>query len=708
MASPRGRYLVPALVVVSFVLLGLTATGFRWLERQLPSPYRLKEIQPAQKTVVYDLHGDTIYEFYKENRDLLPLAAMPKPIVEAILATEDRKFYQHYGIDFAGMVRAGVRNLKDRKVRQGGSTITQQLARNLFLTHDRTWKRKVQETVLALRIERLYSKDEILELYLNQIYFGQGAYGVQAAARAYFGKDVSSLTLAECALLCGLPGNPRDFDPRVFPEAAMRRRRVVLNAMKRTKAIDEAEFKAADGAPLAIVEAASSSAVGPYFVEEIRQHLIDRYGARELYEGGLKVFTSLDLKLQAAAEEAVESHLTTLEREIPTVQTKAEYAKVQEKATKKGDKAPPPKYLQGALICIEARTGYVLSMVGGRSFAESPFNRAVQAHRQPGSAFKPFIYTAAIDNGFRASDLILDSPVVYDGAKAGEEWRPQNYSGTFAGPMTLRYALKRSQNVPAVKLMSNVRIPVVASYARRMGITSPIQNVLSVALGTSEVHLDEITAAYSPFPNEGLRVEPLYVLRVEDRTGRVLETNSTRLEEAISAETAAIMTSMLEDVIDSGTAAGARARGFTRPAGGKTGTTDDYNNGWFIGFTPDLLAGVWVGYDSNEPIGPKMEGARVALPIWTKFMIAATADRPPTAFSLPPSLVTARVCAESGMLVRAECPQPYSEVYKAGTQPDLFCNFHGDGGGAYDMLTGSDGEPTTWGTVKESGPVQIE
>src|SRR5688572_20494474 len=270
MASPRGRrYLVPALVVVSFVLLGLTATGFRWLERQLPSPYRLKEIQPAQKTVVYDLHGDTIYEFYKENRDLLPLAAMPKPIVEAILATEDRKFYQHYGIDFAGMVRAGVRNLKDRKVRQGASTITQQLARNLFLTHDRTWKRKVQEIVLALRIERLYSKDEILELYLNQVYFGQGAYGVEAAARTYFGKNVGDLNLAESALICGLPGNPRDFDPRVYPEAARRRRHVVLLAMQATGAIDKDEFKAADSTPLEILEASTSSAVAPYFVEEI-------------------------------------------------------------------------------------------------------------------------------------------------------------------------------------------------------------------------------------------------------------------------------------------------------------------------------------------------------------------------------------------------------------------------------------------------------
>ena len=687
------RFLVPSLVLLSFTLLGLMATGFRWIEHQLPSPYRLKDIEPAQNTVVLDIHGDTIFEFFKENRDLLRLNAIPEPIRKAILATEDRKFYQHWGVDLWGMARAAIRNLQTGRVRQGASTITQQLARNLFLTHDRTWKRKVQEIVLALRIERLYSKDEILELYLNQVYFGQGAYGVEAAARTYFGKNVGELNLAESALICGLPGNPRDFDPRVFPEAARRRRHVVLLAMQTTGAIDKDEFKAADSAPLEIIEANTSSAVGPYFVEEIRQHLSDRYGSRELYEGGLKVYTTLDLELQRAAEAAIEAHLTQLEREIPTVQTRAGYQKILDKTAKTGEKPPTPRYLQGALICLEARTGHVLAMVGGRNFAESAFNRAVQAHRQPGSAFKPFIYTAAIDNGFRASDLILDTPVVYEANSAGEEWRPQNYSATFLGPMTLRFALKKSQNIPAIKLLGKVGISVVASYARRMGIKSPLQHVLSLALGTSEVTLDELTAAYTPFPNQGMRVEPLSVLRVEDRSGQVLESNGSRTEEALSPETAAIVTNMLEDVINSGTAAGARSRGFTRPAAGKTGTTDDYNNGWFIGFTPDIVTGVWVGYDSNESMGPKMEGARVALPIWTSFMITATADMPPTGFVIPPAISSCRVCSESGMLARSECPQTYQELYKPGTQPDLLCNFHGAGSGPTDVLTGSDGPP---------------
>jgi penicillin-binding protein 1A len=688
------RTALSILVVASFAFLGLSATGFRWLEHQLPSPYRLKDIEPAQNTLVLDTHGDKIFEFFKENRELLPLSAMPQPIIKAILATEDRKFYQHWGVDLGGMARAGMRNLQTRKVRQGGSTITQQLARNLFLTHDRTWKRKAQEIILALRIERLYSKDEILELYLNQVYFGQGAYGVEAAALTYFGKNVGELNLAESALICGLPGNPRDFDPRIYPEAARRRRHVVLLAMQATGAITPDEFKATDSMPLEVMEVNTSSAVGPYFVEEIRQHLSDRYGSRELYEGGLKVYTTLDLKLQRAAETALEDHMTALEREIPTVETRAKYQRALEKATQAGEKPPVPRYLQAALLCLDARTGHVLAMVGGRNFAESPFNRAVQAHRQPGSAFKPFIYTAAIDNGFRASDLILDTPVVYDeGKTGGEEWRPQNYSSTFLGPMTLRYALKKSQNIPAIKLLGKVGVSVVASYARRMGIKSPLQHVLSLALGTSEVTLDELTAAYTPFPNQGLRVEPITVLRVEDRTGQLLESNGVRTEEALSPETAAILTSMLEDVIDSGTAAGARARGFTRPAAGKTGTTDEYNNGWFIGFTPDIVTGVWVGYDTNDSMGPKMEGARVALPIWTSFMIAATADVPATRFTVPSSIIGYRVCAESGMLARPECPATYEELYKSGTQPELSCNFHGAGGGPVEMLTGSEESP---------------
>ena len=674
---PRARRLLaPLTLLLGFALVGALAGGFRYVDRRLPSPYRLRDIQPAEKTILYDAHDQPIHEFFKENRDRVALARIPKPLVAAILATEDRKFYEHWGVDVLGILRASLKNLRSGSRRQGGSTITQQLARNLFLTHDRTYKRKIQELILALRIERMYSKDEILELYLNQVYFGDGAYGIQAAARTFFNRDVEDLDLGQCALLAGLPGNPRDFNPRLFPEAARRRRHVVLNAMLATGVIDQSQRGEIEAAPIEVAEIRDSSSIGPYFTEIVRQYLIERYGAKQLYEGGLRVSTTLDLGLQRVAETVVEERLAELEHELRAPETRDVYLARLRRAEAAGEKPPPPAYLQGALLCMDARTGHVLALVGGRSFSESPFNRATQAQRQPGSAFKPFIYTAAIDNGFRASDIVLDTPVVFQGATPDEEWRPQNYSGDFLGPVTLRYALKKSINMPAIRLLNQVRIPVVASYARRMGIKSPIQNVLSVALGTSEVNLEELTTAYSPFANQGIRTEPLYVIRVEDRDGRMLEQNASRSEEALGAETAAIMTSMLEDVIRSGTAQSARLRGFTRPAGGKTGTTDEYNNGWFIGFTPEIVTGVWVGYDSNDPIGPKMEGARVALPIWTDFMLEATRDRPPIPFPVPSSIVTARVCSESGMLARDGCPDPYDEFYKAGTQPETLCSFH--------------------------------
>ncbi len=679
------RHLFHLAVLLGFCLLGVFVAGFRWVDRHLPSPYRLRDIQPPQKTIVLDIHEEVVHEFFRENRDVVPLSAIPKPLVAAILATEDRKFYEHWGVDVFGVLRAVTKNVRTGRLREGGSTITQQLAKNLFLTHDRTWRRKLQELVLALRIERIYSKDEILELYLNQVYFGEGAYGVQAAARIFFGKDVSDLDLAESALLAGLPGNPREFNPRVYPEAAVRRRKVVLNAMIETGAIGKEDANSIDALPLAVTEMRDASAVGPYFVEVVRQYLTDRYGSKELYEGGLRVYTTLDIELQKAAEAAVERRLVELEKQVRTVETRAGYETRVAAAAAAEAEPPVPKYLQGALVCMEARTGYVNAMVGGRSFRESPFNRAMQAQRQPGSAFKPFIYTAAIDNGFRASDLVLDTPVVFQGASRGQEWRPQNYSGTYSGPMTLRYALKKSVNIPAIKLMKQVGISTVASYARRLGITSPIQHVLSTALGTSEVSLIELTAAYTAFANQGIHSEPLFVLRVEDRSGQVLETNAGQSEEVLSAETTGIITDMLEDVLDSGTAAGARARGFTQPAAGKTGTTDNYNNGWFIGFTPELVCGVWVGYDSNVTMGDAMEGARVALPIWTDFMIAATRDRPAAAFRVPSTLVTVRVCSESGMpAIDGACPETYLEIFKAGTAPDNPCTFHGVGGGSLD------------------------
>ncbi|MGD8394614.1 MAG: PBP1A family penicillin-binding protein [Candidatus Eiseniibacteriota bacterium] len=674
------RYLIPVATIAVFIAIGSTWSLLRWADRRIPSPYRLTDIRPPLKTLVLDRHGDVIHEFFRENRVLIPLRKMPAPLIEGVIATEDRKFYQHWGVDLLGIMRAAVENLRAGELRQGGSTITQQLARGMFLTHERTWSRKILDALLAVRIERMYSKDEILAMYLNQVYYGEGVYGIQAAARHFFDKDATELELNECALLAGIPGNPAVFNPRRHPEDARRRRDHVLRAMLQIGAIDQAAYEEAVATELGIVERTRSASVAPYFVEMVRQHLQERYGAEQLYEGGLTVHTTLDLELQRHAEEALEEHLATLEERLHPPQTRAAFQEERDAALASDEPAPEVAYLQGALLSMDARTGYVHALVGGRSFAESAWNRVTQAHRQPGSAFKPFIYVAAIDNGFRASDIVLDTPVIFQGKTEDDEYRPANYNQTFLGPMTLRFALKKSINIPAIKLLRKVGVSVVAGYARRMGIESPIENVLSVALGSSVVTLKELTTAYTPFANHGIRTDPLYILRVEDRNGEVLEINTPRQEEVLSPETAAILTSMLESVLDSGTGQGARHRGFRLPAGGKTGTTDDFTDGWFIGFTPEIVTGVWVGFDDYEPIGEKMEGARVALPIWTSYMIEATRDSPALDFPIPPGIVKRTVCSESGMLARETCPETYEEIFKRGTEPEGLCSFHTRGG----------------------------
>jgi penicillin-binding protein 1A len=675
--NPRiQRYLVPTSIILVFMVIGLGWSVLRWADRRIPSPYRLTDIRPALKTVVYDRHGAVIHEFYRENRVLIPLRRMPNDLIAAVIATEDRKFYEHWGIDLFGILRAALENVRAGELKQGGSTISQQLARGLFLTHERTWSRKILDALLAIRIERMYSKDEILTMYLNQVYYGEGVYGVQAAARNFFDKDATELALTESALLAGIPGNPNAFNPRRHPDAALNRRNHVLRAMHDVGAIDIPTLEAALADTLKLAERQRSAGNAPYFVELVRLHLQEHYGADQVYEGGLIVHTTLDLGLQRVAEEATEAHLQKLETELGLEQTRADFVAAYAAAVAAGEPTPELKYLQGALFAMDARSGHVLALVGGRDFGESAWNRAVQARRQPGSAFKPFIYTAAIDNGFRASDIILDTPVVFQGKDEEDEYRPTNYNKTFLGPMTLRFALKKSVNIPAIKLLRKVGVSVVASYAKRMGIESRIENVLSVALGSSVVTLQELTASYSAFANQGIHVDPLLVLRVEDRNGEVLEINTPHQEEVLSPETAAIMTSMLESVLESGTGQSARWRGFRVPGGGKTGTTDEYTDGWFIGFTPEIVAGVWVGFDTYEPIGDKMEGARVALPIWARFMVEATRGASALDFPRPPGIIERTVCSESGMLARDTCPEPYEELFKRGTEPQEPCSFH--------------------------------
>jgi penicillin-binding protein 1A len=670
----RALQITTALVVV--VLFGTIGAGIgvaNWMRKDLPSTTSLQAIAPPVKTLVYDRDGKLVHEFFKENRSLIPLRQIPRPMVDAILAIEDRRFYTHWGIDPIRTARALLGNLVARRAEQGGSTITQQLARNLFLTHEKTLSRKIKEAILAIRIERTYTKDEILEMYLNQIYFGEGAYGIDAAAKVFFGKQVQELTLPECALLAGLPRNPRDYSPRRDPDRALRRRNLVLASMLQTRRATRAQYETASEAPLGVSSTRLSAQEAPYFMEMVRLHIDERYGSNQLYEGGLRIYTTIDIEIQHAADAALEKRLAELEARNKYKKTRATVAAARAKDPGRG--RTQTEYLQGAVVCLEPATGQILALIGGRDFNDSNFNRAVQAARQPGSAFKPFIYTAAMDNGYAPTDIILDTPVSFR-AGNGKEWSPRNYDKKFRGPVTLRTALANSVNVPAAKLLQKLGTTLVSSYAKRMGIRSRLTPDLSLALGTSEVNLLELTSSYGVYANQGVRVSPVFVLRVEDKNGKVLEKSRVVAEEVLSPETSLTMTSMLASVFDNGTAASARALGFTLPAAGKTGTTDDYSDAWFVGYIPNLVTGVWVGFDWKRPIGPGMTGAAAALPVWVDVMTAATKNHTQQDFPVPMGAVGRRVCTETGLLANPACPSAEVELFKEGNEPSGYCNVH--------------------------------
>ena len=658
-------------VIALFGSAGVTFGLVQWLRRDLPSPQQMVASQTPVRTTVYDARGRVLHEFFIENRNPVPLRQIPRNLVNATLSTEDRNFYHHWGVDLWGMARAATQNALHLHITQGGSTITQQLARNLFRTYERTVTRKLKEIALAIEIERNYTKDQILAMYFNQIYFGEGAYGVDAASKIYFGKPVQELTLPECALLAGLPANPSLYAPRRHPKAAAARRDKVLRNMLATHAITQVEFENAENAPLGVTANRYSNDRAPYFVEMVRQHLDERYGSNAVYEGGLKVYTTLDMDLQQIAERAVEKQLESLESELKLKATHANFNAAA--AAKEGGMRTP--YLQGSFVALDPANGYVRALVGGRDFNQSNYNRAIQAQRQPGSAFKVFVYTAAMDNGYHPTDIIVDEPVSFP-AGNGMLYQPGNYDRTYRGPVTLRYALQQSINVPAVKLLRKIGASLVASYARRMGIRSHVVQDLSMALGSSEVNLLELTSAYAVIADKGIRNDPIYILKVEDKSGNVLEKNAPHPVEVLSEETAAVMTSMMQEVVDHGTGYPARQRGFMNPAAGKTGTMDDYMDAWFIGFTPSLVAGVWVGYDVKKTIGPGMTGARAALPAWTDFMIGATRGQPVENFSAPTGTVTRLVCAETGMLATDHCPNVVTQTFTEGSEPTQVCTRH--------------------------------
>jgi len=651
-------------IISGFIILGAAAGLVVAYMNELPYVSDLREYKPSQSTKIFDANGNLVKQLYLEQRTLVPLARIPMAMQKAIIATEDTHFYQHWGLDVPGILRAALVNTLNHKVIQGASTLTQQLARNLFLTQERSLSRKIKEAMLAIQIEKAYTKDEILEMYLNQVYFGNGAYGVESAARTYFGKHVEELTLSECAVMAGIPKSPNAYNPIVDVERAQRRKETVLARMQSEGYINAQEAEAAKAEPVQVRRGEVQNA--PYFTEYVRQQLAATYGDNAVYKGGLSVYTTLDLGLQDMAQRAVENGLNQADKRAESYLKY--FFKLGEKPT-----------LQGAMVVIDPHTGYIKALVGGRDFNLSEFNRAIQAKRQPGSAFKPFIYAAAIDNGFTAEDVVIDAPVVFTDP-SGKQWKPINFEGRFFGPTPLRKALANSRNVVTVKLLNKIGVNTAISYARRMGITSELNRDLTLALGTAEVSLLELTSAFGTLPNQGIRVEPMAILTVKDANGRTLEEHSTKSHEALSASTAFIVTSMMRDVIDHGTGNTVRQAGFTLPAAGKTGTTNDFSDAWFVGFTPDLVAGAWIGYDDRRSIGKFLTGGVVAAPIWADFMKKATAGKPVKDFPVPSGIHFVKVCADSGQLFTPNCRKSVNEAFVDGTEPTKECELHNHSG----------------------------
>jgi penicillin-binding protein 1A len=701
-----GRVLFGLLVLIS-ALVGATTGLLLVYTTDLPQVEALEAYRPSSITELYDDHGRVIGSFALQRRVVAGYDDFAPVLRDALVSIEDKDFYRHSGINFWRIVGAAYRDIESGGKIQGASTLTMQLARNLFLSPDRSFHRKVQEAMLAIQIERRFTKPQIFALYANQIFLGHGVYGFEAASEFYFSKPARKLTLTEAALLAGLPKGPQVYSPINHPDRAMKRRNLVINAMLEDGKITAAQAEEARSSPVVLHLAHDPNSLAPYFVEEIRRYLENKYGADQVHEGGLKVYTSLDVDLQKAANQAVLDGLAVYERRhgwqghlenvvaegsaidkfmhpdwddepevngyVHALVTSAGVGIATLKfgryaaALGQGDVAwtqgkiqnllqagdicyvrilalnangsarvslEQDSGAQGALMAIDNATGGIKAMVGGRDFSESKFDRATQALRQVGSSFKPYVYTTAIDRGASPNDTILDEPITFETASG--PYSPHNYDDKFEGIITLRRALAQSRNIPALKLANKVGIKTVIEYADRFGITAKLPPYLPVALGSAEITLIEQTSAYSVFPNDGVRVTPRYITKVTDYEGRVLEEDYPDVKDVISARTARIMTAMLREVVLHGT--GVAAARMPYPVAGKTGTTNDFTDAWFVGFSPAMTCGVWMGFDEKRSLGAKETGAHAALPIWMNFMSTAMSGKDPGQFQAAPDV----------------------------------------------------------------------
>ncbi len=765
-----------ALMILGLMAVLATIAGYQYISEDLPKINSLMDYRPPIITTVYAEDGRKIGEFFKERRIVTPLAEVPPLQVKAFIAAEDSRFFQHQGVDPLSILRAALKNLEAGTIKQGGSTITQQVTRSFLLTPERSYIRKIKEVILSYRIEHAFSKDEILFLYLNQIYLGHGAYGVQAAAENYFGKSVKDLNLAECAILAGLPQAPTRYSPFRHPEQARARQVYVLNRMVEEGFITREQADQALAVKLDIKPRRNLyEEQVPYYTEHVRRYIEGKYGTDALYTQGLQIYTAVNIDFQKAAELEVNRGLreidkrqgfrgplgslatsdidTFLQEQAADVEAnplqpgrivKAVVAQVNDQAKtvgvrigkesgvlsladmswarkpnpevahyearvrqpsavlKPGDlifvrikeprKDPRDSWhvtleqeplVQGALLCLETETGLVKAMVGGRDFNETQFNRAIQSRRQPGSSFKPIIYAAALDRKFSdpkkvytPATVIIDSAVVFEDRQRDQSWKPKNYKETFYGPTLLREALAQSRNVVTVKILQDIGVDYAIDYARRLGVTSDLTRTLSLALGASGVSLFELTRAYSVFANQGFLVEPVFVLKIIDRDGKVIEEAVSERRKAIEKDTAFIMTSLMESVVQQGT--GQRIKALGRPAAGKTGTTNDMYDAWYIGYTPEYITGVWVGFDNEAPLGKTETGAVAASPVWLGFMRQVLANESVKAFQAPEGVIFAKIDAETGLLPVAETRKTIFECFKEGTVPSDFSKRPGE------------------------------
>jgi len=680
-------------------LAAMLAVGFSWgawsrvcAAERCPSIARLTTGPgPQQTSKVYAADGRLITELGLERRTVLPLREIPAWVRQAFLATEDKRFYRHHGIDYWRMLGSLKANISSLSYTQGFSTITMQLARNIFsdqISREKKLTRKLKEARVALEIEHNFAKDTILQMYLNLIDLGAGAHGVEAAAQVYFGKSARGLNVAEAATLAAMPKAPSFYNPRLHPDRAVRRRNVVLALMQQQGFLSAEEAELWKAYPLILTTSRTNwGDVAPYFVEWLRtQFLEPRYG-RSLYEKGLRIYTTLDLDMQEAAERALGAQLDAIEAGVYTNgrwEGRTTYRDYLEssRAGEGEDHGPFTPYLQGALLAVDARTGYILAMIGGRDFGDSKFNRITQAQRQPGSTFKPFVYSAAIRAGHPVTEILDDTPLEFPVLQPDSSlWQPQDYDQTTMGPIPMRQSLYLSRNLSTIKLGMALGEQTVIGEARRYGITTPIPPVPSIHIGARGVYPIELISAFTAFATLGTRVLPIGVIRVEDKSGAILWQPAIQRDAVLDRPHAWLMTDMLRDVVRRGTAAGAvSGAGFQLPAAGKTGTTDDYTDVWYVGFTSEIVAGIWMGYDFQQRIMNNAAGGRIVAPAWTAFMRDVYDRRPaPADWGRPDSLIPREVDWKTGYLATPFCPAADRrwDWFYPGTQPTQLCPVHG-------------------------------